>query len=174
MNRDDLGSRLMGMKSDAPIRVLVADDDALILQCYRRALAPSSVPAGDANLDALTEKLFNSTPASDRPPSFQVVECSQGEDALAAAEAAIAEETPFDVVVLDVRMPPGMNGVDVGEHIRRADPDVPIVFVSGYSDVSEKDLARRVPPASRLHVYSKPLSFKALAQDLARMVIRTR
>lgn len=160
----------MGMKSDAPIRVLVADDDALILRCYRRALAHSSAPAGEANLDALSEKLFNSTAAIDGAPSFQVVECSQGDEALAAAEAAIAAELPFDVVVLDVRMPPGMNGVDVGERIRRADPEVPIVFVSGYSDVCEQDLARRVPPASRLHVYPKPLSFKALAQDLARMV----
>lgn len=153
--------------SDNPIRVLVADDDAQILQCYRRAFAS---PAGAASLASLSRALFESPRGSDRQPTFEIVECSQGEDALAAAESAIAEKAPFDVVVLDMRMPPGMNGVDVGARIRRADPEVPIVFVSGYSDVSEQDLARRVPPPSRLHVYSKPLSFRSLAHDIAKIV----
>ncbi|MDZ7643372.1 MAG: response regulator [Woeseiaceae bacterium] len=158
----------MDTTSEAPIRVLVADDDALILKCYRRALAHA--PAAGADLESLSEELFDSTAKSTPQPAFELVECSQGNEALAAAEAAMAEDEPFDVVVLDVRMPPGINGVEVGERIRRADPEVPIVFVSGYSDVSHQELARRVPPASRLHVYAKPLSFKSLARDIATIV----
>ena len=41
---------------------------------------------------------------------------------------------------------------------------LPIVFVTGYSDVSDDDLKQRVPPISRLHFYRKPLSFTALAR----------
>ena len=77
-------------------------------------------------------------------------------------------------IVLDVRMPPGINGVEAGERIRRLDPDVPIVFVTGYSDVSDDDLKQRVPPVSRLHFYRKPLSFTALARDIANIVQRGR
>jgi CheY-like chemotaxis protein len=67
-------------------------------------------------------------------------------------------------------MPPGINGLEAGRSIRKLDPHVPIVFVSGYSDVSKDELMQSVPPASRLHYFSKPLSFSSLAHDVAEIV----
>lgn len=154
--------------------MLVADDDSQILRCYRRAFARPSPPDGDAAFHSLSGELFGSPVVRGQPVAFELVECQQGDEAVRAAETARSSETPFDVVVLDVRMPPGINGVEAGERIRRLDPDVPIVFVTGYSDVSEQDLQRRVPPRSRLHFYTKPLSFSALARDIASIVRRIR
>ena len=74
------------------------------------------------------------------------------------------------MVILDVRMPPGIDGVEAGSQIRTLDPDVDIVFVSGYSDIPLEELQRRVPPPMRLHYFSKPISFSQLAQDVATMV----
>lgn len=152
----------------------MADDDSQILRCYRRAFAPSPGAQRDDAFESLADELFGSAGGRECSPVFDVVECSQGEEAVAAAQKAFAADSRFDVVVLDVRMPPGINGVEAGERIRRLDPDVPIVFVSGYSDVSTQDLERRVPPASRLRFYRKPLSFRALAQDIAAIVERAR
>ena len=152
----------------------MADDDSQILRCYRRAFAqPPTADAGDV-FESLSDELFGQTAGRPHSPLFEIVECSQGEEAVDVAQQALRGESPFDVVILDVRMPPGINGVEAGEQIRRLDPGVPIVFVSGYSDVSVEDLERRVPPSSRLHFYGKPLSFRALAEDIAGIVERAR
>ena len=72
--------------------------------------------------------------------------------------------------MVDMRMPPGIDGVEAGSRIRRFDPDVEIVFVTGFSDIPLEELRRRVPPPARLHYFNKPLSFSQLADDVVTMV----
>jgi len=103
-------------------------------------------------------------------PRFEIVACSQGDDAISLAQEAADDGSPFDVVILDVRMPPGIDGVEAGSRIRAMDPDVEIVFVTGFSDVPLEELQRRVPPPMKLHYFNKPLSFVQLAQDVATFV----
>jgi FixJ family two-component response regulator len=67
-------------------------------------------------------------------------------------------------------MPPGIDGVEAGCQIRKQDPDVDIVFVTGYSDVPFEEMLERVPPPMRLHYFHKPLSFSQLAEDVVMMV----
>jgi len=152
------------------IRVLIADDDEHILQAYREAFADTESTQEMRALDALAAELFESHTVDDDEPHFDVVACSQGGDAIALAEQAANDGQPFDVVILDVRMPPGIDGVEAGCQIRKLDPDVEIVFVTGFSDVPLEELQRRVPPPIKLHYFNKPLSFSRLAQDVASMV----
>jgi CheY-like chemotaxis protein len=152
------------------IRVLIADDDEFVLDCYREAfLEPESTGAMRA-LDALSAELFDVEEDVEEEPKFKVTACSQGNDAISLAKEAANDGHPFDVVILDVRMPPGIDGVEAGSKIRELDPDVEIVFVSGYSDIPLDELQRRVPPPMHLHYFSKPLSFAQLAQDIVTMV----
>ena len=97
-------------------------------------------------------------------------ECKRPSKIVTLAEKAANDGQPFDVVILDIRMPPGIDGVAAGSAIREMDPDVEIVFVSGYSDIPRDELERRVPPPMKLHCFSKPLSFMQLAEDVANMV----
>lgn len=153
-----------------PIRVLIADDDEYVLDCYREAFSEGDATSEGQALDALTAELFDVAASNEDEPKFSVTTCSQGNDAISLAAAAADDGQPFDVVILDVRMPPGIDGVETGSQIRALDPDVEIVFVSGYSDVPLEELRRRVPPPLRLHHFSKPLSFSQLAQDVATMI----
>ena len=152
------------------IRVLIADDDEHILQAYRDAFSDAETTQEVRVLDALAAELFASKDVEDDEPRFDVVACSQGDDAISLARKAADGGEPFDVVILDVRMPPGIDGVEAGSQIRELDPDVEIVFVTGFSDVPLEELQRRVPPPMRLHYFNKPLSFTRLAQDVASMV----
>jgi CheY-like chemotaxis protein len=156
--------------SNENIRVLIADDDEHILQCYREAFGSAEETDYMKALDALDAELFDDTAANDDSPHFDVVACSQGQDAIDRAKKAAEEGHPFDVVILDVRMPPGIDGVEAGSRIREFDPDVEIVFVTGFSDVPRDELERRVPPPMKLHYFNKPLSFMKLAEDVAVMV----
>ncbi len=152
------------------IRVLIADDDEHILDCYREAFEESEHTDHMQTLDALAAELFDPDTDIEDAPIFEVVACNQGDDAITLATEAADEGHPFNVVILDVRMPPGIDGVEAGSRIRKMDPDVPIVFVTGFSDVTRDELERRVPPPMKLHYFNKPLSFIQLAKDVAGMV----
>lgn len=152
------------------IRVLVADDDKHVLDCYREAFCDDEPTNRMRALDELAAELFDPEQAIVEQPKFDIVTCSQGEDAIRNAKAAAQQGKPFDVVILDVRMPPGIDGVEAGGQIRKFDPDVEIIFVTGFSDVPLEDLRRRVPPPARLHYFNKPLSFSQLAEDVVTMV----
>lgn len=152
------------------IRILIADDDEQILACYREAFGESEATDYMKELDALDAELFNVEDEANVVPKFDIVACQQGQDAIDKAKEAASDGQPFDVVILDVRMPPGIDGVEAGSQIRELDPDVQIVFVTGFSDVPRVELERRVPPPMRLHYFNKPLSFMKLAEDVAGMV----
>lgn len=152
------------------IKVLIADDDEHVLECYREAFADDEPTSNVRTLDALEAELFDPGVDIEDQPKFDIVACKQGSDAIEVAAAAQEQGEPFDVVILDVRMPPGIDGVEAGSRIRKLDPDVEIVFVSGFSDVPLEELQRRVPPPVRLHYFNKPLSFTQLAEDVVSMV----
>jgi CheY-like chemotaxis protein len=158
------------MSNHDAIRVLIADDDVNVLQAYCDAFSTAESTQQMQTLDALAAELFEPEEGAADDPNFDIVACSQGDEAIALAREAANEGNPFDVVILDVRMPPGIDGVEAGRQIRRLDPDVEIVFVSGYSDVPLEELRRRVPPPMKLHCFHKPLSFSRLAKDVASMV----
>jgi two-component system, sensor histidine kinase and response regulator len=73
-------------------------------------------------------------------PEFNVFTASGGEEAL-----EILNQSPIDVVTLDLRMP-GMPGIEVMEHIKRHDPDIEVIVVTGYAslDSAIRGLRHRV------------------------------
>jgi CheY-like chemotaxis protein len=156
--------------SDDSIRILIADDDEHILECYLEAFGGADTTEHLKALDALDTELFDTEADIVEAPQFDVVSCSQGQDAIRKAREAADEGQPFDVVILDVRMPPGIDGVEAGSRIREFDQDVEIVFVTGFSDIPREELERRVPPPMKLHYFNKPLSFMKLARDVAGMI----
>jgi CheY-like chemotaxis protein len=161
---------IANQQSEESIRVLIADDDEHILDCYREAFTETNPTDNVRTLGELDAELFNSDDYIDDAPKFEVVSCTQGDEAIVLARRAASNGQPFDVVILDVRMPPGMDGVEVGSQIRAIDRNVEIVFVTGFSDVPRDELERRVPPPMRLHYYNKPISFIKLAEDVAGMI----
>lgn len=152
------------------IRILIADDDERILACYREAFGKSEATDYMKKLDVLEAELFDSASDIDDDPEFEIVACSQGDEAISLASEAARQGHPFDVVILDVRMPPGIDGVEAGSQIRKLDPHVEIVFVTGFSDIARDELERRVPPPMKLHYFNKPISFMRLAEDVANMI----
>jgi len=152
------------------IKILIADDDEGVLKCYREAFGNEDEASQTHILDSLEAELFDSDEDIASGPKFEITACNQGDDAIKCAEAARSDGEPFDVVILDVRMPPGIDGVEAGSRIRKLDPHVEIVFVTGFSDLPFEELQRRVPPPMHLHYFNKPLSFTQLAEDVATMV----
>jgi signal transduction histidine kinase len=149
------------MTPEDPIHILVVDDEAPILEAYRAVLCPP--PDEHSELADAEAELFGTTKVADERP-FTVKFASQGEDAVAQVAAALAEGQPFKAIFLDVRMPPGIDGIETARRIRRLDGHVNIVMVTGYSDNHPRDIATQVPPFDKLFYISKPFQALELQQ----------
>jgi CheY-like chemotaxis protein len=150
-------------------RVLVVDDNPSIHADFRKILCPGS-PATGGNLEALEASLFG--PASQPPRAtrgspleFCVDFASQGQGGLEAVRRLIRAKTPYALAFIDMRMPPGWDGVETAFHIWQEDPAIQIVICSAYSDYSWNEVVRRLnrPGLRMLH---KPFDAKDVL-DLA-------
>jgi len=145
--------------------VLVADDDSSILDLFQQVL--SRVETGrTVHLETgeSESKFFQKNASNQSLQCFDVVTCQQGDEAVDAVKSAIKEDRPFSVAFIDIRMPPGPDGIWTAEHIRAFDPDIEIVIFTGYSDTHPRDIARRVPPVHKLLYLQKPFHSQEIYQ----------
>src|SRR5215468_4670590 len=150
------------MGAAAPYRILIADDEPSILNAYSSVLL-ADAKTKQGGLDDLEAELFGDS-QQQAAQAYELQLCQQGQQAVAAVKTAAAEGRPFSVAFLDVRMPPGINGVETAKEIRSIDPGLNIVFVTGYSDTDPRDMARIVPPVERLFYVAKPFQPLELQQ----------
>jgi len=149
-------------KKRPPIRVLIADDEAEVRDAYRQILFEADMSSETAVFHNLRERLFSKPPeqlAKTLSPSdtaFAPVFCEGAEAAVAAVREALAADDPFAVAFLDMRMPPGPDGVWAAARIRELDPAIEIVVCTAYSDVDPRDIGAMVPPEEKLSYLQKP------------------
>jgi len=141
-------------------RVLVIDDNPSIHADIRKILCPV-VSAAAASLDALeAELLGDSSPAATTAPritpSFHVDSAYQGREGLALVQQAVASNRPYAVAFVDVRMPPGWDGVETTLELWKTAPDLQIVICTAYSDYSWDDMLARIGGSDRLVILKKP------------------
>ncbi|ATB36568.1 Putative diguanylate cyclase/phosphodiesterase [Cystobacter fuscus] len=135
-------------------RILVVDDNEDIHDDFRRILAPR----GDtSDLDELEAALLGGTStATPRPPTFELTSAHQGSEALAKVQKALADGSPYALAFIDVRMPPGWDGVETLARIWQEDPRLQAVICSAYSDYSWEAMSARFGRTDRLLVLKKP------------------
>lgn len=147
------------------VRILAVDDERHTLELFEEVLRGDlATPAEGDELAALEERLFAGEPATVSRLCFDVVLCQQGERAVDTVRAAVEAAEPFSVAFIDVRMPPGRDGVWTAEMIRSLDPAVEIVMVTAYSDLDPREIARRVPPVEKLLYIQKPFHPQEIVQ----------
>jgi diguanylate cyclase (GGDEF)-like protein len=150
-------------KKRMPIRVLIADDEAEVRDAYRQILIEADMSSETAVFHNLRERLFNKQ-AQDQlarslsagETTFAPVFCAGAEAAVAAVRDALAADDPFAVAFLDMRMPPGPDGVWAAARIRELDPAIEIVVCTAYSDIDPRDIGGMVPPEEKLSYLQKP------------------
>jgi diguanylate cyclase len=144
------------------IRVLIVDDEPEVRDAYREILAENDVTREIAAFRELRSKLFSkagdasAVRAVTRSAQFEVVFCDQAETAVAAVQQARQQSRPFAVVFLDMRMPPGRDGVWAAARIRESDPEIEIVVCTAYSDADASEMGGIVPPEDKLSYLQKP------------------
>jgi diguanylate cyclase (GGDEF)-like protein len=144
---------------DAPARLLVVDDNAEVLDLFRKILAPEpGLPSGE--LDALEEALFGAPAvplaASTLRPQFSVDLLHDGEQACRQALLARDQGQPYAVAFVDMRMPGGWDGMQTIEALWLVDPHLQVVICTAFSDHSWDSIAARLGQTDRLLILRKP------------------
>ena len=146
------------MLNSRRVRILAVDDEADTIDFYSEFFSSLDAARPDnPELRALESRLFGADAGPGPAFSFEYECCSQAAEAVKRVEQAIAEDAPFAMIFMDVRMPPGRDGVWAAERIRKIDPDVNIAIVTGFSDFDPKLIAQKVPPVNKLLYLRKPL-----------------
>jgi signal transduction histidine kinase len=142
-------------------RILLVDDSPAIHEDFRRILAPAEPPEGLRRAEAV---LFGREGAAPPWPRFQLHSAHQGAQALQMVEAALASGTPYAVAFVDLRMPPGLDGLETAERLWAIDPHLQVVICTAYSDPALENVVARVDTGDRLLVLKKPFDMVEVAQ----------
>jgi PAS domain S-box-containing protein len=139
--------------SEKSHRILVVDDNAAIHDDFRKILGTDT---SATKLDVEEAALFGE-PATPAPRiSFDLSFASQGQEAFALVQEAYQANERYSVVFMDVRMPPGWDGVETAVKLWGIDPDLQIVICTAYSDKSWEEMMEQVPNPERLLILKKP------------------
>jgi len=144
-----------------PARILIVDDESIFLDLYQAALCPEQYP-----VEMIPEK----ENAADREPirlcsdEFELSLCTQGDQAIEVVQSAMEIRQPFAVAFIDVRMPPGPDGMQTALQIRNSDPFIQIIIVTAFSDFHPQDFSQRILPKDRLLYVQKPFHLHEINQ----------
>lgn len=138
-----------------PRRIITIDDNQDIHRDFQTILAP---PPSSAALDQLESDLFgDGTPVTPkRTHEYDLVSAFQGQEGVEKIRAALAEDRAFALAFVDMRMPPGWDGMETARRIWEVDPDVQIVICTAYSDYSAEELAASFRNTDSLLILKKP------------------
>jgi len=161
-------------------RILIVDDTASIHQDFRKILCADA--NGEPSLENLEEALFGTAPKVRQ--AFKLDSAYQGEEALELVNRALAANAPYALAFIDMRMPPGWDGLQTIEQLWNVDPNLQIALCTAYSDYSFEAIEARLKYNDQLLILKRPfdhleirqmasaLTWKwQLAQDIAQKVL---
>ena len=138
-------------------RVLVVDDDARLIDEYVRCLGEAFEPdIATATLGDLVKVLLGEEMDDEGTARFEVHSRNQGEAAVEAVTKAIETGRPYAIVFIDIRLPPGQDGLTSAKLIRELDPNVNIVIVTDSLSIDPDNLGKEIPPADKVFFFKKP------------------
>jgi CheY-like chemotaxis protein len=135
-------------------RILIIDDNRAIHEDFKKILSPT-VAAND-KLNSLEGQLFGESAEPATAEKFEISSAYQGRDGFELVKEREAAGTPFAVAFVDVRMPPGWDGVETINHIWTVAPKMQIVICTAFSDYSWEQIVRQLGKSDRLLILRKP------------------
>ena len=132
------------MNAHANRRILIADDNPAIHEDFRKILAPGRTHGpGNAVVAEVAD-------------DFEIESALQGHEAFEKLKLAVKEGRPFAAAFVDVRMPPGWDGIATISNLWKADPTVQVALCTAYSDYSWEKLTEDLGATDKLVILKKP------------------
>ncbi len=135
-------------------RILVIDDSESIHEDFRTILGSSDANA--ANLHETKSAIFGNASNLSKQISFEIDSAFQGQEGLEKVRQALHEGRPYAMAFVDIRMPPGWDGVETIKRIWKEYPELQVVICTAYSDYDWNDLIAKLGQTEQLLILKKP------------------
>jgi PAS domain S-box-containing protein len=135
-------------------RILIIDDSERIHEDFRAILSPT-----DGDTTALREAkaaILGKAPDVSEHVDFELDFALQGRDGLEKVRRALRDGRPYAMAFVDIRMPPGWDGVETIRRIWRVYPELEVVICTAYSDYEWNDIVAKLGQTDRLLILKKP------------------
>ena len=136
-------------------KILIVDDNAQIHADFCKILLQDSTQANAGEIEPL---LLGENSASSAEPCLRLSlsHAYQAEEAIGMVESSMAENQPFDIAFVDMRMPPGWDGLKTVKELWKVDPQLQIIICTAYSDHSSTDVIASIGQTDKLLIFKKP------------------
>ncbi|MFT7485382.1 MAG: signal transduction histidine kinase [Candidatus Paceibacteria bacterium] len=145
------------MSDNTNRRILLIDDNPAIHEDFKKILTPALVH--DAGFSDMRSAFLG---AGEEPgpkvtvESFELILASQGQEGFDLVCEACAENKPFAMAFVDMRMPPGWDGVETIAKLWERDPNLQVVICTAYSDYTWEETIQILGKSDRLLILKKP------------------
>ncbi len=141
--------------SEKPARILIVDDNPSIHEDFRKILGAKT--AAQSHLENVESALCGNSPLAPTERSgFRIDSAYQGKDAFELVKKSVQEGDPYVVAFIDIRMPPGWDGIETLENIWKAAPELQAVVCTAFSDYSWDEMTKRLGQTDSLLILKKP------------------
>jgi two-component system cell cycle sensor histidine kinase/response regulator CckA len=135
-------------------RILIIDDNPAIHSDFRKILGGSTGAA--AALDDVLASVFGEEDSKAAKTHFKIDSAYQGQEGLEKVARSLDEGRPYALAFVDMRMPPGWDGVETITRIWAKDASIQVVICTAYSDYSWREIVSKLGNSDRLVILKKP------------------
>lgn len=156
--------------SNIPLQIMIIDDNPSIHQDFIKVLTASNTKS---ELNHLDKQLFDDKASIDDPydpeiecflPKFIFTSACQGQEAINKIREDLEKGIHYALAFVDIRMPPGWDGIETIKHMWKIDPDIQVVICTAYSDYSWEETVRELGIGDNYLILKKPFDVVAVRQ----------
>ncbi|MFK7819564.1 MAG: response regulator transcription factor [Planctomycetaceae bacterium] len=135
-------------------KILIVDDNREIHKDYEKILLPGY---DEHETDAAEAAFFGEeTLARKVEPQYHLDHAYQGQEAMEMVQSAAESGEHYTFAFVDMRMPPGWDGVETIENLWTVDPKLQVVVCTAYSDYSWEEMITRLGTTDKMLILKKP------------------
>ena len=147
---------------DKKRRILIVDDNESIHEDFKKILL---VVENSGAINEIEQLLFEEKlPKKGIGYDYVIDDAYQGEEAIEMVKKSYEEDFPYSLIYMDVRMPPGIDGVQAIDKIWQKYPNIEIVICSAYSDYSWDEILEKFGETDKLLFVKKPFNIIVIKQ----------
>ena len=152
-------------------KILIIDDNPAIHEDFQKILAPAQIESSLSQAESL---FLGNTTEEEQPRHYDLDFAYQGMRGVEMARSASENEDPFDIAFVDMRMPPGWDGVETIEALWEVDPQLQTVICTAYSDYTLDEIQKRLRQTEQLLILKKPFDNVEVVQITANLAGKRR
>ena len=143
-------------------RILIVDDNKSIHEDFKNIL--KNFDYKNKNMKRIEKEIFEQSESPKKPVKYVIDEAYQAHEAIAMVDKAAQVDNPYHLVFMDVRMPPGMDGVQAVKKIREKHTELEFVICTAYADYTWDEILKELKETEHVYFLKKPFNSVEIKQ----------